>query len=157
MQASEAAAVLTAAALIDKRTIGETEAIMWAEILPEWITKTDALAAVAVHYRATRDWLMPVDVITRVKAVRAERFRAAGQPDLPAGLDWRDEQRWRTHWRDLVGEGRPAQEAETVADAAMGLPPRHPATIAQDDALRQIETAKSHQPPVEPRKSEWSA
>lgn len=70
MNASEAVAVLTAAATVDKRTIGEADARMWAEILPESIGPKLAIEGVKHYYATNREMIMPVDVVEHAKFVR---------------------------------------------------------------------------------------
>lgn len=72
MQPSEAAAVLTAAAIVDKRTIGETDARMWADILPASIGPRVAVEAVKAYYREHREMVMPADVIKYAATARRE-------------------------------------------------------------------------------------
>lgn len=68
MTATEAARLLAAAALIDKRTVDENDAQAWAHILGD-VTFADALPAVTAYYRNSGDRpLMPSDVISYVKA-----------------------------------------------------------------------------------------
>lgn len=70
MNASEAAQVLTAAALVDKRTVGEADARMWAEILPEHIGPKLAIEGVKHYYATNREMIMPADVIEHAKFIR---------------------------------------------------------------------------------------
>ena len=74
MTPDEVAVVLSKAALVDNRTIGEEEVMAWHEIVRR-IDLADALAAVPRHYGETRDRLMPADLIRHAKAVREERAR----------------------------------------------------------------------------------
>lgn len=83
MNASEAAQVLTAAALVDKRTVGEADARMWAEILPETFGPRIAIEAVKTHYRESREMVMPADVIKQVEKVHA-RIRQRTELDIEA-------------------------------------------------------------------------
>lgn len=74
MTPDEVAVVLSKAALVDMRTIGEEEVMAWHEIVHR-ITLPDALTAVARHYGETRDRLMPSDLIRHARIVREERTR----------------------------------------------------------------------------------
>lgn len=76
MNASEAAQVLTAAALVDKRTVGEADARMWAEILPGSIGPRVAIEAVKAYYAENRDMIMPADVVKYAATVRSRLSRA---------------------------------------------------------------------------------
>ena len=80
MNASEAAKVLTAAALVDKRTIGEADARMWAEIIPPQIGPRLAVEAVKAYYRENREMVMPSDVIKYVGKSRDD-LRKRGDLD----------------------------------------------------------------------------
>lgn len=88
MKASEAAQVLTAAATIDKRTIGEADARMWAEVLPERIGPKIAVEAVKAYYRENRDWIMPADVVKYASKVGRDLYRKAiDGAELPERMD----------------------------------------------------------------------
>jgi hypothetical protein len=73
MNASEAALLLGVCAAYDRRTVGEVDAMAWAEALDD-IELDDAKTAVVQHYRNTRDWIMPADVRKLVKAIRELRL-----------------------------------------------------------------------------------
>lgn len=75
MNASEAAQVLTAAALVDKRTVGEADARMWAEILPPSLGPRIAVEAVKAYYRENTRMIMPADVAAYTSKAH-EKFRA---------------------------------------------------------------------------------
>ncbi len=74
MTPDEVAVVLSKAALVDNRTIGEEEVMAWHEIVHR-LDLNDALIAVARHYAETRDRLMPADLIRHARIVRDERQR----------------------------------------------------------------------------------
>lgn len=76
MNASEAVMVLTAAATVDKRTIGEADARMWAEILPPSVGPRLAVEAVKAYYAERREMIMPADVIAYIPKAR----RRVGNP-----------------------------------------------------------------------------
>jgi len=73
MERSEAAKVLTLCAVYDRRTIGETDATEWHKVLNS-VRFEDATMAVRQYYAATRQWVMPSDVLAGVKRLRAERL-----------------------------------------------------------------------------------
>ena len=75
MTPAEAARVLTTAAAFDRRTIGEFDALAWAQALAD-ISPDDAAQAVVRHYGRTTDWLMPAHVRTGVVEIERERRRA---------------------------------------------------------------------------------
>jgi hypothetical protein len=72
--------VLTAAAAFDRRTIGEADVLAWHAAIGD-LPAADAMTAVIAHYRESRDWLMPSDVVGRVRAVQAARLAAVPDPD----------------------------------------------------------------------------
>ncbi|WP_084965278.1 hypothetical protein [Thermoactinospora rubra] len=77
MTPPEAAVLLGVCAAYDRRTVGEADAIAWAQALDD-ITLDEARAAVIQHYRESRDWIMPADVRTLVR--RARELRLAARP-----------------------------------------------------------------------------
>lgn len=72
MTRTEAALALAYAAAFDRRTVGVTDAEAWAEAL-SGISLDDAKAAIAEHYGASTDYLMPAHIRAIVKAKRAAR------------------------------------------------------------------------------------
>lgn len=74
MKATEAAALLTIAAAYDNRKPDPDAAKAWAMALED-LRFEDCRQVVVQHYRQSRQWLMPVDVIEGVAAVRVERLR----------------------------------------------------------------------------------
>jgi hypothetical protein len=108
MERSEAAKVLTLCAVYDRRTIGETDVREWHNVL-DLVRFEDAIMAVRQHYAATRQWVMPSDVLAGVKRLRAERLARVtdqaplGDPD------------------DVVGYLRDLRQARhRVADGTIG-------------------------------------
>ena len=85
MTIEEAVDLLTVAASFDRRTIGRADAIAWHAVLGD-LSYADARDAVLGHYGATREWIMPADIRTRVQAVRTERIRHAQIPAPPPEL-----------------------------------------------------------------------
>lgn len=77
MTPADAAEILGTAAAFDRRTVGKADAHAWADAL-DGIRFEDAIAAVKHHYATSREFIYPADVLAIVKAVRAERVRAAG-------------------------------------------------------------------------------
>lgn len=84
MTPADIAELLTMCAAFDRRTIGRADALAWHQVLAD-LDYADARQAVADHYSSTREWIMPVDIRQRVKAIRERRITAAhpvydGQP-----------------------------------------------------------------------------
>lgn len=72
MTPSGAARVLAAAASIDKRTVGEADAIAWAKTLA-WLEPADCIEAVALHYRRTDEYLMPSHIRAIARRILTDR------------------------------------------------------------------------------------
>lgn len=90
MNQAEAARLLSMASAYDRRTIGEADALAWADALHD-VDYSDAAQAVREHYRDSREWLMPADVRNRVKAIRDDRLRST--PIEPPGHELTDDAR----------------------------------------------------------------
>lgn len=85
MTPSGAARVLAAAASFDKRTIGEADAIAWAQALHH-LDPADCIRAVASHYSRTTEYLMPSHIRALVRsAIQDRQDRAAAARGLPTG------------------------------------------------------------------------
>lgn len=66
MTLAETADLLSIAAAIDYRTIGEADVRAWHMTLAD-IDYTAATSALAAHYRATTRRVMPADIVQRIK------------------------------------------------------------------------------------------
>jgi hypothetical protein len=86
MTPAEAAELLTLAAAFDRRTIGKADVAAWHLALAGF-DLADARDALIAHFRDSRDWLMPVDLVTRCRVIRADRVARNTPLDLPAGVD----------------------------------------------------------------------
>ena len=76
MNRSEVAQLLTKIAAFDRRTIGEADVLAWHEVVGDLPLKA-ALEAVTDYFRDTREWCMPSDIVSRVKAIRKKRLELA--------------------------------------------------------------------------------
>jgi hypothetical protein len=85
MKPTEAAALLAIAAAYDNRKPDPDAATAWAMAL-DGLRFEDCRQVVVKHYQRSRDWMMPVDVISGVKRLRADRILAFGPYDVPSGL-----------------------------------------------------------------------
>jgi hypothetical protein len=66
--------VLSAVAAIDRRTVGEADAIVWHQIIGN-LPKDDALTAVINHARECPGiWLEPGHIVAEVRAIRRDRY-----------------------------------------------------------------------------------
>ena len=108
MGRSEAAKILTLCAVYDRRTIGESDVAAWGDVL-NLVRFEDAAVAVRQHYAASREWVMPCDVLTGVKRLRAERL-ARVSDQVPLG----DPDDVASYLRDL------RQTRRQVADGTIG-------------------------------------
>ena len=70
---------------IDRRKVGLTDRQVWEGLIGD-LSAADAQAAVVAHYRESREWIMPADVRTRVKALRRDRLSREIVPAPPAEL-----------------------------------------------------------------------
>lgn len=128
MTPSQAAALLTLCSAYDNRKPDADQARAWALVL-DGCDYEDAQAAVVRHYRESRDWLMPADVVSGVRAMRVKRwdtyYAEHGFPvppsrfadDPAAGNEWVAEARERimrgevSHPSELEG-GTPGELVE---------------------------------------------
>lgn len=128
MKPSEAAVLLATIARTDQRTVGESTARSWAELLTEAdVPLSDAVEAVKYHFGHSADYLMPIHVIHRVKEIRQERLSRAGTPPMPGDLTWHQERAWRQLWCANVKDGMSIEDAAAAASEAMNLPRELPA------------------------------
>lgn len=72
MKPSDAAQVLTLASVYDNRNFDEPTARVWADAL-DGLELSDCLDAVRLHYRKSRQWLMPADVRELARSVIRDR------------------------------------------------------------------------------------
>ena len=73
MQINETSAVLAKIQAYSNRNVDKAVILAWHEILEPYALK-DCLNAVADHYRHSKEWLMPADIVARVKEYRQERI-----------------------------------------------------------------------------------
>ena len=101
----------------------------------------DALVAVRDHFRESKEWLMPVDVIKRAAEVRRRRVRDAGVPDVPANLTAAQEREWlRIYWENIHSVRYPTIDGKGSRDTA---------TFHANRALGITEVASHMLPPEE--------
>jgi hypothetical protein len=163
MTPTEAAALLTICAAYDNRKPDPDAAKAWAMALDSYRFE-DCRAAIVTHYRTSREWIMPADVITAVKRTRTGRLEDAA-PCPPAGLDPDDTSaytRWLRGVRRAIADGcevhvedYPATRAigelrhvlrDVSAIAAIAVRPR--AGTAEHEAA--LERARAELPPPAP-------
>jgi hypothetical protein len=148
MKPSEASALLTVISRTDKRTFGEPEAISWATILTKAnVGVKDAITAAEDHFGESREYLMPIHIIERVRVIRRERMTAAGPCPMPGDLTLPQEQAWRRAWIAAVTDG--ADDPQQIANEAVGIENRPLELVPMpDDVRRAIDGfAKAHSVP----------
>ncbi|WP_116949210.1 hypothetical protein [Jiangella endophytica] len=108
MNKSETATILAMVQSFDRRTVGEADIAAWEAVLTD-IRLDDAKAAVLGHYRKSRAWLMPADIVDFVTLLRRTRRARiplpAAPPELVDGSGYpipEDAEKWRAYveWRD---------------------------------------------------------
>jgi hypothetical protein len=114
MNATETGKLLGLMALFDNRTLSDPDVVAWLPLVGD-LLYGDAQAAVYGHYRDTAERIMPADIRRRVREIRAERVRNAG--DLEARvpreladkpLEYRD---WLQRTTQAIADGEPAVRA----------------------------------------------
>ena len=86
MKPTEAAALLTIAAAYDNRKPDADQAKAWAMALDD-LRFEDCRDVIVAHYKRSREWLMPVDVIGGVRRLREKRIADYGPIEPPSSLD----------------------------------------------------------------------
>lgn len=109
MTPAEAAGLLAIAAAFDNRKPDADAATAWAMALDGWRFE-DCREAVVGHYRITREWIMPSDVIDAVKEIRRNRLRDYGPIEPPPSLDPDDDRaysQWLIDAQRAIADGLP--------------------------------------------------
>lgn len=107
MKPTEAAALLTIAAAYDNRKPDVDQAKAWAMAL-DGLRFEDCREVVVEHYRRSREWLMPVEVVSGVKRLREKRLAQSAPVQPPPGLDPDDTagyQQWLREVRASIADG----------------------------------------------------
>jgi hypothetical protein len=160
MTPTEAAALLTICAAYDNRKPDVDAAKAWAMALDGYRFE-DCRDAIVGHYRTSREWIMPADVITAVKRIRTGRLEDAA-PCPPAGLDPDDTSaytRWLRRVRRAIADGcevpaedypatRQLGELRHVLRAVPAIEARPRARTAEHEAA--LERARAELPPPAP-------
>lgn len=128
MDRAQTAVALGMAAAIDRRTVGESDVAAWYATLGD-LDFNDVQAAIAGHYQATREWLMPSDIRAWVAAVRRERVeKVIGIDPIPAPPRELDDDpsagvRWQQACIEAIASGRRTSrdDAEAEADVVLGV------------------------------------
>ena len=138
MTPAQAAALLTIAAAYDNRKPDEDQARAWAMILGD-LRFEDCRDAVLRHYRKSREWLMPAEVIEGVREIRNERWdrfikdHTPGYLPIPRRFDG-DPEKEQAWWADVapkIRNGEITTAAQLDLDAEGELVPRDVESLGQ--------------------------
>lgn len=154
MNTQEAAALLAVAAAFDNRKPDADAATAWGIALAEFpfIMCRDAVVA---HYRKSREWIMPSDVIAGVKRIAVELMRPFGTLIPPASIqgELEDEMRWQLWARDEIMSGRATRPADIGMDDVSGYPVRdlselgfatnEPRRLANPDHIAKVRAGRA--------------
>lgn len=128
MKPTEAAALLTIAAAFDNRKPDADQAKAWAMAL-DGLRFEDCREVIVAHYRKSRDWLMPVDIVTGVKRLRAQRLADFGPIPAPKGIDPDDTETYT----------RARLEMQTrIADGDLVREDDEPVALPARDVIREL-------------------
>lgn len=122
MDIRETAAVLAMISALDgRKAFGEIDAQAWHAVIGD-LRFGDCRDAVIAHYRDSPHTLMPADLRAGVKKVRKERIGEKVAPLPPVDPDDVDRySHWQQVWYRAVGDGLTDHEAESFADAELGV------------------------------------
>lgn len=133
--------VLSKCAAFDRRTVGEADAIAWADAIGD-LPCRDALDAVAAWYRDHREFVMPSDIRTLVEDIQGARAERVSDEDLTQDVDPRD---GRAYLATLQLRKTAIRDGMTVDQAnALPLPPeaRHAAIDRRVHRVLPLEGAR---------------
>lgn len=157
MTPAEAAALLTVAAAFDNRKPDADQARAWAMALDGYRFE-DCREAILEHYRTSRDWMMPIDVIARVRKLRNDRITAYGLlPDPPADIDPDDTeaiQRWRRNLIRAIANGEVVTDEPVLEVGPMG---REEAKSRVDEIRAELAARRPAAEPGRPTFDELAA
>ena len=135
MTSDEVWDLLELIASIDRRKVGLTDRQTWQGLVGD-LSSADAQAAVVAHFRESREWIMPADVRTRVKAMRADRLSREIVPAPPAELA-DDPGRFRAELKN---------ELRNIADG-FSIPKAIAGPVREDDPPGEWTEARAQFPP----------
>lgn len=104
MTPAEAAALLAVAAAFDNRKPDADAAQAWALALDGYAF-VDCRDVIVSHYKKSRDWLMPSDVLGEVRRIRAKRLVDAVMPDPPPDMTPLETIAWLKETRARIADG----------------------------------------------------
>lgn len=124
MTPADAAETLSLCSAFDNRTVSRVTAEAWAAALPD-LRVEDVKVAIVNHYGTSREWIMPADVRTAVRALRASRLAAAPAPQPPETIDPDNVPltlAWTRARNTAIADGCDIEEADAIACAEVGAP-----------------------------------
>jgi hypothetical protein len=131
MKPAEAAALLTIAAAYDNRKPDADQAKAWAMAL-DGLRFKDCREVVVEHYRRSREWLMPVDVVSGVRRLRERRLLDYGPIPAPEHLD-PDSPTFDRDYRAYM-----ADRTRAIADGEIVAPPVAELEGTRHDVVREL-------------------
>jgi hypothetical protein len=122
VNAIEAGELLAVCAAFDRRTTGPSDVLAWTNALGD-LPFGDCEKSVIAHYNDTDDWVMPVHVRRRVRAMRADRIARAPRPELPDAfadnpVAWIDAYRERTRGLGDSPQRLTADQPRAIGDGS---------------------------------------
>lgn len=111
MTPSEAGALLTVAAAYDNRKPDADAAQAWALALDGY-NFHDCRDVIVEHYKKSREWIMPFDVLTAVKRLRTKRLHEAPVLTPPPDLTPLETNAWLRNARRRLANGEAINENE---------------------------------------------
>lgn len=123
MNVSDAATLLTFAALGDNRTVTRETAMFWAEVLRPDITLDEGRHAVTAHFANSTDYLTPAHVNALVSQQREVRKAMVPEVIPPRELADYPEAgwRWTRVWQDAMITGHTEDRSREIANRQFGI------------------------------------
>ena len=144
MNPSEAALALGLASTVDNRQVGEANARIWADLMPN-LALADVQAAIKHHFATSSEYLMPHHVINHVEVLRSERARVVNVPPFPHELasNPKAEQAWKRTYCEAILDGAIPAQALSVANGALNIEPEIEALAigAGDEKMQTMQDA----------------
>lgn len=153
MNTADAAEALAMCAAYDNRTPTRIAAEAWAAALPD-IRVEDVKTAIVDHYGQSREWIMPADIATAVRVIRARRLADASTPQPPETIDPDDVPKmlaWTRARNAAIGDGHDESTADRIACATVNV--TRPTLEAAPRPVPQLVQQVSDALPRIPRKS----
>lgn len=111
MTPADAGRLLAIAASVDNRKPDPDAALAWSVMLDGYRFE-DCRDVIVEHYRRSREWLMPSDIINAVRRLRDKRLAEAPAPIPPPDLTPMQTIAWIKVARRRIADGEPVVESE---------------------------------------------